>query len=82
MDSIVDFINQEHQDHSGVIYCLARRSCEDVAQKLKERGIAAEFFHAGLGREDKNRLLENWKADEFRIIVATVGPTLCYAFLN
>ncbi|KAF9452800.1 ATP-dependent DNA helicase [Macrolepiota fuliginosa MF-IS2] len=70
---IVDFINTEHQDHSGIIYCLSRKSCEQVSGQLKERGVAAEFFHAGLSKEEKNRLLEDWKGDKFRIIVATIA---------
>lgn len=69
----MDFINKEHHNHSGVIYCLSRKSCEKVAAQLKEKDMAADYFHAGLNKEDKNRLLENWKADKFRIIVATVG---------
>lgn len=73
LDDIVDFIQRQHPDRSGVIYCLSRKSCEQLAGQLEKRGLRAEFFHAGLNKEVKNRLLENWKADKFHIIVATVS---------
>lgn len=69
---IVNFINGEHPNQSGVIYCLSRKSCQQVAEQLREKGLAAKFFHAGLSKEEKNRLLEDWKMDKFHIVVATV----------
>lgn len=73
LDDIVDFIQKKHANSSGVIYCLSRKSCEQVAGQLGKRGLRADFFHAGLSKEVKNRLLEDWKADKFRIIVATIA---------
>ncbi|KXN87716.1 ATP-dependent DNA helicase hus2/rqh1 [Leucoagaricus sp. SymC.cos] len=91
LDDIVDFIKREHPNDSGVIYCLSRKSCESLAGQLERKGIRAEFFHAGLAKDVKNHHLENWKADKFRVIVATIafgmgidkpdGNSVAYLFL-
>jgi bloom syndrome protein len=81
LPDIVNFIKKEHPNHTGVIYCLARNSCEQLAEQLRNEGVAADFFHAGLSKEEKNRLLESWKADKFHVMVATVN-TSCDIFLN
>ncbi|KAJ3573735.1 hypothetical protein NP233_g2250 [Leucocoprinus birnbaumii] len=73
LDSIVDFIQRKHPNSSGVIYCLSRRSCQNLTEQLQSKGLRAEYFHAGLDKDTKNRLLEEWKKDKFRIIVATIA---------
>lgn len=80
LPDIVDFIKKEHPNHTGVIYCLARKFCQQLAEQLRNQGVAAEFFHAGLSKEEKNRLLESWKADKFRVMVATVSSS-CEKYL-
>ncbi|MEM7038297.1 MAG: RecQ family ATP-dependent DNA helicase, partial [Bacteroidota bacterium] len=50
-----DRFNQIHrfiaarEGQSGIIYCLSRKSTEDLAGKLKAKGINAAFYHAGMG---------------------------------
>ncbi len=56
---------------SGIVYCRERKRCEEVAALLKSSGISADFYHAGLGKEERNRRQEEWKKGLTDIIVST-----------
>ncbi|MBQ3382388.1 MAG: RecQ family ATP-dependent DNA helicase [Bacteroidales bacterium] len=56
---------------SGIVYCRERKRCEEVAALLKSSGISADFYHAGLGKEERNRRQEEWKKGRTDIIVST-----------
>lgn len=72
MDSMMEFIRTQHPQKSGVIYCLSRDKCEEVARKLNENGFSAKHFHAGMETAEKEQTLEEWRTDKVHIIVATV----------
>jgi ATP-dependent DNA helicase RecQ len=56
---------------SGIIYVRSRKRSREVAQFLKGNGISADFYHAGLSDELRERRQKSWTAGETRIIVAT-----------
>ncbi len=56
---------------AAIVYCRERKACEDTATLLKSSGISAEFYHAGLGKEERSLRQENWKNGKTDIIVAT-----------
>ena len=71
---IAAFIREHHAHECGIIYCLSRRDCENVAADLGTQfGIRARHFHAGLDNQDKMRIQDGWERDEFKIIVATIA---------
>jgi RecQ family ATP-dependent DNA helicase len=72
LDEIVEICN-EFKDQCGIIYCIARKTCEQVADALQKRGIPAEHFHAGLDGPLKSYLLTSWKSGKFNVIVATIA---------
>jgi ATP-dependent DNA helicase RecQ len=61
------------KDDSGIIYCLSRKSTEQLAADLKEEGFLAEAYHAGMDNADKARNQEAFLRDEIKIIVATIA---------
>ncbi|GLB35200.1 putative helicase family, RecQ subfamily protein [Lyophyllum shimeji] len=73
MESMMDFISSKHPNESGVIYCLGRDKCEEVAKKLNDNGFSAKHFHAGMSQADKDQTLDEWRNDEVHIIVATIA---------
>lgn len=73
MESMVGFIRSKHPRKSGVIYCLGRDKCEEVAQKLCDNGLNATFYHAGMSPQDRDQKLDDWRSDKVHIIVATVS---------
>jgi ATP-dependent DNA helicase RecQ len=69
---LIAFLN-ERTDESGIIYCLSRKSTEDLAADLKDEGFAAEAYHAGLSNEVKVKNQEAFLRDDVKIIVATIA---------
>lgn len=55
----------------AVIYCATRGATETVAEFLKGRGLAADYFHAGLPPERKREVQEAFRTGALRIIAAT-----------
>nr|WP_287306793.1 RecQ family ATP-dependent DNA helicase [Mesorhizobium sp.] len=55
----------------AVVYCATRSETQRVADFLKQQGLAAERFHAGLTPEEKRDIQERFRIGELRIIAAT-----------
>jgi ATP-dependent DNA helicase RecQ len=72
LNQLLAFLD-DHQEDSGIIYCLSRQSTEDLANQLKKEGFLAEAYHAGLSNEVKARNQEAFLRDEVRIMVATIA---------
>lgn len=56
---------------SGIVYMRHRRRCEEVAAFLRENGITASWYHAGLGADSRFERQEAWRKGETRVMVCT-----------
>ena len=56
---------------TGIVYVRSRRRTEELANFLKNYGISADFYHAGISHKLKEKKQEDWKQDRTRVIVAT-----------
>ncbi|MES2456176.1 MAG: ATP-dependent DNA helicase RecQ [Bacteroidota bacterium] len=56
---------------SGLVYVRNRRETSEIAMFLQRNGIAADFYHAGIEKEDRFKRQENWKLGKIRVMVAT-----------
>ena len=72
VNQLLDFLDG-HKDDSGIIYCLSRKSTENLAEDLKEQGYLAEAYHAGLNNDLKSARQEAFLRDDLKIIVATIA---------
>ena len=70
--SIVELIRR-HPQESGIIYCLARKTTEELAAKLQKEGIAAGVYHAGLPNSERDRVQDDFVADRIQVICATIA---------
>ena len=61
----------EDEPGGAIVYCATRRQAENIADFLKEKGVEAERFHAGLPPETKKNVQESFIRGELRAIVAT-----------
>ncbi len=58
---------------AGIVYCLSRRSVEEVATKLKHDGIDALPYHAGLSDKERSSNQTSFLRDDIQVIVATIA---------
>ncbi|ATC96396.1 DEAD/DEAH box helicase [Pseudoalteromonas tunicata] len=61
----------EHKWRQALIFVNAKNHCEHLAQKLEKRGISAKVFHGDKGQSARTRVLEEFKAGEIDILIAT-----------
>lgn len=74
LNSIASTINTSYRGQSGIIYCLSRKNCEDIAAKLrKEYNIMAHHYHAGMEAEEKKKVQRQWQAGAYNVIIATIA---------
>jgi ATP-dependent DNA helicase RecQ len=58
-------------DGSGIVYVRSRKRCKEIAELLVSKGINADFYHAGLPIELRDKKQISWTTGETRVIVAT-----------
>lgn len=58
---------------AGIIYCQARKTAEQLADKLVADGIKSAPYHAGLPAEERTRNQEAFLRDEVRVVCATIA---------
>ena len=69
---IIRFVKQ-HPGQSGIIYCLSRKSVEELAQTLQVNGIKAIPYHAGLDAKTRAKHQDMFLMEEVEVVVATIA---------
>ncbi|MHB8165783.1 MAG: RecQ family ATP-dependent DNA helicase, partial [Sulfuricella sp.] len=67
------FLEAEHANDAGIIYCLSRKKVEETAAWLKDKGWDALPYHAGLDAATRNTNQRRFLREEGVIMVATVA---------
>ena len=67
------FLEAEHANDAGIVYCLSRKKVEETANWLKGRGWDALPYHAGLNTSVRSQNQRRFLREEGVIIVATVA---------
>ena len=57
----------------GIVYSATRKRAEELASALRERGVRALAYHAGMAARERDRVQEAFMSDEAEVIVATVA---------
>ncbi len=70
---LLRFIEREHEGEAGVVYCQSRKRVEEVAELLKEAGIDALPYHAGLDTAIRQKHQDRFLRDEGVVVVATIA---------
>ncbi|KAG7355950.1 ATP-dependent DNA helicase RecQ [Nitzschia inconspicua] len=78
-DDIADYV-AKRPNESGVIYCLSRKNCEALAEKvqkkLREKGqghVAISFYHAELDAAERERRHKLWTSGRISVLCATIA---------
>jgi ATP-dependent DNA helicase RecQ len=67
------FIEAEHGEDAGIVYCLSRKSVEETAAWLSGKGRTALAYHAGLDANVRRSVLERFRSDSGIVVVATIA---------
>lgn len=60
-----------HPGDSGIIYCLTRKTVDEICGKLRQAGFLATRYHAGLSDEERKQNQDDFIYDRSPIMVAT-----------
>ena len=69
---IIEFL-MLRPNESGIIYCLSRKTTEQLAEKLNNKGFKAAAYHAGLPNTERSAVQEAFIKDDIPIICATIA---------
>jgi ATP-dependent DNA helicase RecQ len=64
---------KDRSGESGIVYCLSRKRTEQVAAHLRNNGIVALHYHAGMDSGERARVQEAFQLDEIQVVVATIA---------
>ena len=56
---------------SGIVYVRNRRKAAETAEFLRNNGISADHYHAGLDPRERDRKQQSWMKGETRVMVST-----------
>jgi len=62
-----------HPHESGIIYCLARKTTEELAATLQLYGVSTAAYHAMLSPEERNRVQDDFVNDRVQVVCATIA---------
>ena len=69
---LVRFIKQM-EGKSGIVYCMARKEVESMAQILQVNNISALPYHAGMDTEERSKNQDAFLMEKCQVIVATIA---------
>ena len=69
---VTDFV-KNHPGQSGIVYCASRRKTEELAEFLRQSGVSALPYHAGMEQAARSRNQDAFLQDDGVVVVATVA---------
>lgn len=69
-DAVVD---RAAEGGPGIVYVATRRTADEVADRLVERGVTAAAYHAGLPDRRRREVQDGFLADDVDVVVATTA---------
>ncbi|MEJ2208736.1 MAG: RecQ family ATP-dependent DNA helicase [Anaerolineae bacterium] len=68
-EALVDLCRQI--EGSGIVYATSRRKCENLAALLRQSGVQAMHYHAGIA--DRAAAQDRFMSGQVRVVVATIA---------
>lgn len=70
---LLSFIEDSHSGETGIVYCLSRKKTEDTAKFLKQQGVKAYAYHAGMSASKREKIQERFINKPGIVVVATIA---------
>ena len=61
------------QQGAGIVYVTLQKQAEQLAERLRENGINADCYHAGLEDQRRARVQNQFMSDQLDVVVATIA---------
>ncbi|MBK8095559.1 MAG: DNA helicase RecQ [Planctomycetes bacterium] len=71
-EQVADAVRR-HPDAASIVYCIARKDTESMVEALRERGIQAAAYHAGMAAGERTKISADFRAERLHVVVATVA---------
>ncbi|XP_077567025.1 recQ-like DNA helicase BLM isoform X2 [Stigmatopora nigra] len=73
-EDCVTWIKKHYPRGSGIVYCLSRNDCDNMAISLQRAGLSALAYHAGLSDTEREHVQNKWiNQDGCQVICATIA---------
>ena len=69
INKVIEILNKVQG--SAIVYCKSRKRTKEIAELLQLQNIIANFYHAGLPQEERNKRQEDWIKNKTRVVVCT-----------
>ena len=56
---------------SGIVYTATRKRTKEITNTLLQHGLKADYYHAGLSSDERQRKQQDWVSNKTQIIVST-----------
>ncbi|WP_412463178.1 DNA helicase RecQ [Halobacteriovorax sp. RT-2-6] len=70
---LTQFVQDNLDGQSGIVYCLSRKGVEECADKLVKAGFKAYAYHAGMSANYREKVQEKFITQKNVIVVATIA---------
>ncbi|MFN8625322.1 MAG: DNA helicase RecQ [Candidatus Binatia bacterium] len=64
---------RRHDGQAAIVYCISRKDAEAVAAALRQQGLRAAHYHAGMEADVRRRTQEAFAAEQLDVVAATVA---------
>ena len=68
---IINYVSEHCADDCAIVYCGTQSRSTMLALDLKEHGISATYYHAGMEESEKVRNANAWFSGQFKVICCT-----------
>ena len=69
---VLEFL-QDKRGSPGIIYCLARKTTEELSNFLVDEGIKVAPYHAGMENSQRNEIHNRFMTEDGLVMVATIA---------
>jgi len=68
---VVQIVSSDFDGLCGIVYCARQADTVEMAFELKEKGISATYYHAGMEGGERIRNANLWLEDKVKVICCT-----------
>uniref|UniRef100_A0A182P6N5 RecQ-like DNA helicase BLM n=1 Tax=Anopheles epiroticus TaxID=199890 RepID=A0A182P6N5_9DIPT len=70
---MIELIRKRFPRDTGIVYCLSKKECDQLADEFRRAGIKAKSYHAGLTDSVRETTQKEWIGDRIKVVCATIA---------